>query len=114
LKSELKRRKKREWARAIRSTGLEEEDGNLAEVEVDKVLCFMRHVAAKVAADDAVPCRVILLVELLLDVRRNVLFNVVLFERLSRTFSGQYPNLKGLPIKLFVLDFHRSGAHRHK
>ena len=38
-----------------RSTGLEEKDGHLPEVEVDEVLRLVSHVAAEVAANDAVP-----------------------------------------------------------
>ena len=34
---------------------LEEQNGDLAEVEVDKVLSLVRHIRAKVAADNAVP-----------------------------------------------------------
>lgn len=45
----------------------------------------MRDVRAKVPADDAVPGGVVLFVKLLLDVRGNVLFDVVLFQGLRRT-----------------------------
>ena len=41
---------------------------HLPKVEVQEVLRLVGHVAAKVAADNAVPRRAILLVELLLDV----------------------------------------------
>jgi hypothetical protein len=65
------------------STRLEQQDRNLSEVKVDKVLGFMRDVAAEVASDDAVPRWVVLLVELLLDVSSNILLDVVLFQSLS-------------------------------
>ena len=67
---------------------LEEKNGNLAEVEVDEVLGLVCHVAAEVAADDRVPCRVVLLVEFLLDVGGNVLLDVVLLQGLSGTVDG--------------------------
>lgn len=69
-------------------TGLEEQDGHLAEVEVDEMLGLVCHVAAEVAADNAVPCWVVLFVEFFLDVRSNVFLNVVLLERLRRTVNG--------------------------
>ena len=43
----------------------------------------MGDIRAKVAADDAVPGGVVLLVELLLDVGSDVLLDVVLFQSLS-------------------------------
>lgn len=46
------------------STGFEEEDSDLAQVEIDKMLRFVRHIAAKVAANDTMPRRVVFLVEL--------------------------------------------------
>jgi len=60
----------------------------LAKVEVDEMLGLVCHVASEVAADDAVPCRIVFLVELLLDIGGNVLFNVVLFERLGGTVDS--------------------------
>lgn len=57
----------------VRLTTLEEQDGNLTEIEVDKVAGFVRHVGAEVSAYDAVPRRVVLLVEFFLDEGRYVL-----------------------------------------
>jgi hypothetical protein len=59
--------------RAQRLTRLEQEDGDLTEVEVDEVLGLVCDVRAEVATDNRVPCRVVLFVEFLLDVRSNVL-----------------------------------------
>ncbi len=64
---------------------LEQQDRNLAEVEVDEVLRLVGHVRAEVAADDAVPGRGVLFVELLLDVGRDVLLDVELLQGLSRS-----------------------------
>jgi hypothetical protein len=69
------------------STGLEKKNGDLAEVEVDEVLRLMCYVAAKVATDDAMPGWVVLLVKLLLDVRRDVLLDVILLKCLCRTVN---------------------------
>ena len=44
---------------------------------------LMRHVGAEVPADDAMPSGIVLLVELLLDVGRNVLLDVILFQSLG-------------------------------
>lgn len=52
---------------------LEEQYRHLAQVEVDEVARLVRHVRAEVAADDAVPCGVVFLVELFLDVGGDVL-----------------------------------------
>ena len=66
-------------------TGLEEENGNLSEVEVDEMLRFVCDVASEVSADDCVPRWVVLLVELFLDVGCDVLFDVVLLHGLGST-----------------------------
>jgi len=65
------------------SPGLEEQDGDLAEVEVDEVLGLVGDVAAEVAADDAMPGGVVLFVELLLDEGGDVLLDVVLLQGLG-------------------------------
>jgi len=56
---------------------LEEEDGDLAEVEIDKVLGFVGDIRTKVTAHNRMPCGVVLLVELLLHIRCDILLNVV-------------------------------------
>merc|ERR1719384_1260470 len=67
---------------------LEEEDGNLAKIEVDEVLGLVRDVGAEIAAHAAVPGRVVLLVKLFLDEGGNVFLNVVLFKCLRGTVYG--------------------------
>lgn len=47
------------------SAGFEEQDGHLAQVEVNEMLCLVGHIAAEVPPNNAVPCRVVLLVKLL-------------------------------------------------
>jgi len=70
------------------SAGLEQQNGDLAEVEVDEMLRLVCDVAAEVAANDAVPRRIVLLVELFLDVGSNVLLDVVLLKRLCGTVDS--------------------------
>ena len=72
----------------ISSAGLEEQDGDLSEVEVNEVLGLVSDVRTEVPSDDTMPCGVVLLVELLLDESSDVLLNVELFECLSRDVDG--------------------------
>lgn len=62
---------------------LEEEDGDLTEIEVDEMTSLVSNITAEVAANDAVPSWVVLLVEFLLYVGSDVFFDVELFEGLS-------------------------------
>jgi hypothetical protein len=66
-----------------RSAGLEKEDSNLTEIEVDEVLGLVGHIWAEVTADNAMPGGVVLLVEFLLDESCNILLNVELLEGLG-------------------------------
>ena len=66
-----------------RSARLEEEDSNLSKVEVDEVLGFVGNIGSEIAAYDAMPGWVVLLVEFLLDEGGDVLLNVELLEGLG-------------------------------
>uniref|UniRef100_A0A672T476 Uncharacterized protein n=1 Tax=Sinocyclocheilus grahami TaxID=75366 RepID=A0A672T476_SINGR len=57
-----------------------EQNGHLTQVKVDEMLRFMRNITAKVPSHNTMPCRIILLIELL-----NVLLNVVLLHGLCGT-----------------------------
>merc|ERR1711976_115771 len=74
--------------RAAGLTRLEEEDSDLAKVKVDEMFRLVGDVAAEVTADDAVPCGVVFLVELLLDVGGDVLLDVVFLESLGGAVDG--------------------------
>ena len=65
------------------SAGLEEQDSDLTEVEVDEMLGLMGHVGTEVAAHNAMPRGVVLLVELLLDEGGDILLDVELLEGLG-------------------------------
>lgn len=47
------------------SAGLEQQNGHLTQVEVNEMLGLVSHIAAEVPPNDAVPSRVVFLVELL-------------------------------------------------
>ena len=64
-------------------SGLEEKNGDLSEIEIDEVLGLVCDIGAEVAANDAMPRRVVLFVELLLDVGGDVLLDVVLLQGLG-------------------------------
>lgn len=64
-------------------TALEEQHGNLTQVEVQEAMRVVCHEAAEVATDDAVPGGLVLLVELLLDVSGDILLDVELLHRLQ-------------------------------
>jgi len=69
-------------------TALEEQYCHLTQVKVDKVPGLVRHIRTEVPAHDAVPRRVVFLIELLLDIRGDILLYIVLFDRLRRTVDG--------------------------
>jgi len=69
-------------------TALEEQNGNLAQVEIDEVTCLVCHIRSKIATNDAMPSRIVFFVEFLFDISGNVLFDVVFFKCLCRTVHG--------------------------
>ena len=60
----------------------------MSHVKVDEVFGFVSDIGAEVAANDAVPGRVILLIKLLLDVGSDIFFDVELFEGNVSTVDG--------------------------
>lgn len=57
----LTKKKKRHELSFFLLSRLEQQDGDLTEVEVDEILRFVSHVRTEVATNDAVPGRVVLL-----------------------------------------------------
>lgn len=53
------------WGEHFPSAGLKQQDGDLAQVEVDEMLGLVGHIAAKVPPNNAVPGRIVFLVKLL-------------------------------------------------
>lgn len=72
-------------AQSMLLTRFEQENGHLAQVEVDEVFGFMCHITTEVPPHDAVPGGVVFLVKLLLDMGRNVLLYIILLQCLSST-----------------------------
>ena len=62
------------------SAWLEEQNGYLSKIKINKVFGFMSHIGAKVSPDYAMPCWVVFLIELFLDECCNILFDVELLE----------------------------------
>merc|ERR1719221_672242 len=66
----------------LHSARLEEQDSNLAQVEIDEMFCFVSDIGTEVSTNNGVPRWVILLVKLFFDECGNVFLDVVLFQRL--------------------------------
>jgi len=64
----------------ISSSRFEEQNCHLPHVEIDKVLGLVSNVRTEIAANNTVPCRVVFLVKLLLDICCDILFNVELLQ----------------------------------
>ena len=76
---------------------LEKKNRHLAKIEVNEVFCLVGHVRTEVATNDAVPCGVVLLVELLLDIRGNVLANVPTSPKINDAkIRQQHRQIKGV------------------
>lgn len=69
-------------------TTLKEKNGNLSKVKIDEVFCLVRYIAAKIATNNAMPSRIILLVEFLFDVGCNVLLYIEFLNGLSGTVDS--------------------------
>eukprot|EP01026_Neomeris_dumetosa_P040585 TRINITY_DN3350_c0_g1_i9.p1 TRINITY_DN3350_c0_g1~~TRINITY_DN3350_c0_g1_i9.p1 ORF type:complete len:225 (+),score=-12.30 TRINITY_DN3350_c0_g1_i9:66-740(+) len=67
------------------SAGFEQQNSDLAQVEVDEVFSFVGDVGAEISSHNTMPSRVVLLVKLLFNVGCYVLFNVVLLQCLGGT-----------------------------
>lgn len=65
----------------------EQKDRNLPDVKVNEVVGLVCHIGTEVPANDAMPCRVMLSVEFLLDMSRNILLNAVSFQCLVGTIN---------------------------
>uniref|UniRef100_A0A8C9QZC4 Dynein light chain n=1 Tax=Scleropages formosus TaxID=113540 RepID=A0A8C9QZC4_SCLFO len=62
----------------LEKTRLEQQDSHLTQVEVDEVFGFVRYVAAEIPAHNAVPCGVVLLVELLMGGTKHIVVHCIL------------------------------------
>merc|ERR1719277_368833 len=83
-------------------SALKQQNCHLAEVEVDEVFCLMSHIASKISTNDAVPGRVVLFVEFLLDECSNVFFDIELFQGLGSTVYGILLHILG---HIGILDY---------
>uniref|UniRef100_A0A667Y5L2 Dynein light chain n=1 Tax=Myripristis murdjan TaxID=586833 RepID=A0A667Y5L2_9TELE len=80
------------WGEHFPSAGLKQQDGDLAQVEVDEMLGLVSHIAAKVPPNNAVPGRIVFLVKLLGGTEKHmmpdVFLDVVLLQGLRGTLHG--------------------------
>lgn len=67
----LGRKKNPQCSQEQFSAWFEEQDGHLAQVEVNEMLRLVGHVAAEVPPDDAVPGGIVLLVKLLKNTQKR-------------------------------------------
>lgn len=54
-------------------SALEEENGHLTQVEIDKMSCFVRYIASKVTSYNAMPRRIVLFIEFFFNKGCNIL-----------------------------------------
>jgi hypothetical protein len=66
-----------------RLAGLPEKHGNLAEVEIHKVLALVHDIGAELSPYDTLPRGTVLLIELAFDVRGDVFFHLMLLDGLG-------------------------------
>lgn len=63
-----KEKRGEKWSfRKMSLSALKEKNGYLTKVEIDKMSCFMRHVATKITSYNAMPRRVVFLIKFFLD-----------------------------------------------
>lgn len=58
------------------------------EIKVDEMFRLMGDIRTKISSNDTMPCRVVFLVEFLLDISSDVLLDVVFLQCLSGTIDG--------------------------
>ena len=76
-------------------SGFEQKNGYLPQVKVNEMLGFVGNVRPKVPTSNAMPSWVVLLVELFLDVRGNVLFDIVFLDCLGGNVDGVLLHILG-------------------
>ena len=107
------------WEMTVMATGsalmnltwLEQEDGHLSQIEINKVFCLVSHIGAEVAANYAMPCWIVFFVEFFFNVRSNVFFNVVLFKCLGGTVNSVLLHVLG---HVSILDYGLAIRHLYK
>uniref|UniRef100_A0A8C9RZG6 Uncharacterized protein n=1 Tax=Scleropages formosus TaxID=113540 RepID=A0A8C9RZG6_SCLFO len=70
-----------------RTSRFEQQDGHLAQVEVDEMLRLVGDITSKIPPHNAMPSGIVLL-SYLLDICSNVLLDVVLLQSLGRALHG--------------------------